>query len=80
LYKEYEKKNFSKTENKKIEKENFEETEELDFEEKQKVIYPELNDPEFIKKAEKALRQVLANKYKIKNIDSLTFEEIQTKI
>jgi hypothetical protein len=60
--------------------EKFSENKEVDFEEKQKVIYPELNDPEFIKKAEKALRQVLANKYNIKNIDSLTFEEIQTKI
>jgi hypothetical protein len=52
----------------------------IDFEEKQEIIYPEISDSDFIKKAEEVLRKKIAKKFKIKNIDSLTFEEIQKQV
>jgi len=53
---------------------------EQDFEEKQEIEYPETDEKDFIKKAEKALRKKLEQKFNIKNIDSLTFDEIEKEI
>jgi hypothetical protein len=64
----------------KIEKFSDNKNKKVDFEEKQKIIYPEISDSDFIKKVEKVFRQKLKQEYFIKNIDSLTFEEIQKQI
>jgi len=54
---------------------------EIDFEEKKvEIKYPKIDDKDFIKKSEIALREKLKQKFNIKNIDSLTFEEIQENI
>jgi len=54
---------------------------EIDFEEKKvEISFPEIDDKDFIKKSEIALREKLKQKFNIKNIDSLTFEEIQENI
>ena len=54
--------------------------EEQDFEIIEKIIYPEINDNDFVKKTEKALRLKLKEKFNLKNIDSLTFDEIEKQI
>jgi len=54
---------------------------EIDFEEKKvEISFPDTDDKDFIKKSEIALREKLKQKFDIKNIDSLTFEEIQENI
>lgn len=45
---------------------------------KHKIVYPEIDDNDFIKKAEIVLRKKLQNKFDLKNIENLTFQEIQT--
>lgn len=51
--------------------------EEVDFEKKPNwIIYPEINDPNFIDKLEQVFKQKLYKKYNIKNIENKTFDEI----
>jgi hypothetical protein len=51
--------------------------EEVDFEKKPNwIIYPEINDPNFIYKLEQVFKQKLYKKYNIKNIENKTFDEI----
>ncbi len=67
--------------NNEIKKEDFQnkEKEEIDFEEKKQVeiIYPDAEEENFEEKIDRVFRQKLQNTYNIKNIDSLTFEEIK---
>lgn len=58
-------------------KENEDRKEEVDFEKKEiEIIYPEINDPNFINKLEQVFKHKLYKKYNIKNIENKTFDEI----
>ena len=61
-----------------IEKENFEN--ELDFNKKQKIIYPDISDNEFIWKIIDIFKNKVKFKYKIVNINNKSFEEILSDI
>lgn len=80
--KDFNKKN--KEENNQNNKENKKENnkeEEVDFENKNvEIIYPEVNDIDFINKLEQVFKQKLYKKYKIKNIDNKTFDEILSEL
>ena len=71
-------KNIKIAEDKKVSnKENEERKEEVDFDKKEiEIIYPEINDPNFINKLEQVFKHKLYNKYNIKNIKNKTFDEI----
>lgn len=53
---------------------------ELDFEFKEEIIYPEINDKDFILKIEMILKQKINKKYYIKGIGNKTYTEIISEI
>lgn len=76
FYKHREDISLEKDEGDKGEEDKSIEKDEEDFEKEDEIVYPELDDKDFVKKTEKILYAKISKKYNIKNIKTKSYEEV----